>query len=233
MNGVRVVSIELASLTKVLGLNNAGFEEREVPLACCLDPFNYPVAIGRGPVALALSKDEDMLYVGNLATRDIALIDFAEEWEVQTWDGAVGIRDMLIAGSPQMLYVAAIGSDEILVDDLLEINLETGEIAKRIKVGSQPAALVLSPDEKLLYVLVKGESKFVVIDLSSGTIIDSCQVGPEAEGIALSNDGKRIFVSDNLEGNVRIFTTDSMQLQKTIDVGINPNSMVYVKNNNF
>lgn len=57
MNGVRVVSTELLSLTKVLGLNNAGFEAREVPLACCLDPFNYPVAIGRGPVALTLAGD--------------------------------------------------------------------------------------------------------------------------------------------------------------------------------
>lgn len=230
MNGVRVVSTELASLTKVLGLNNAGFEAREVPLACCLDPFNYPVAIGRGPVALTLSKDEDLLYVGNLATRDIALIDFATEWEIHTWDGAVGIRDMVIAGKPPKLYVAAIGSEEILVEDLLEINLETGDITKRIKVGLEPAALELSPDGKLLYVLVKSEQKISVIELEGGSVTKTCPVGPEPESIALSDDGNLIFVSDNLEGNIRVYTTDNMDLQSTIEVGINPNRMVYVNN---
>lgn len=230
MNGVRVVSTELGSLTRVLGLYNAGFEAREVPLGCCLDPFNYPVAIGRGPVALTLSKDEDLLYVGNLATRDIALIDLATEWESHTWDGEVGIRDMVIAGKNPKLYVAAIGSEEILVDDLLEISLETGAITKRIKVGLEPAVLDLSPDGELLYVLVKSQQKISVIDLEDGNVTTACQVGPEPESIILSDDGNQIFVSDNLEGNIRVYTTSNMELQNTIEVGINPNRMAYMKN---
>ncbi|MFA5537140.1 MAG: YncE family protein [Bacillota bacterium] len=229
LNGVRVLDTELLSLVKVLGLKNLGFDDREIPMDCCLDPLGTLADFGRGPSALALDLEGEMLYVGNIGTWDVAVVDLEKEWEVVSWDGVTGIRDMLIAGSPAKLYLAGIGSSEFFIDEIFVINLETGELGQKIKIGHEPIALQLDPNGKILYALAREGQKIAAIEVASGNILGTCEVGEGARDFALSDDGALIFVSHEEDGTVSVIAADSLEKTTTISVGLRPFGAVYLK----
>jgi len=103
-----------------------------------------------------------------------------------------------------------------------ELDLEKGTVSRWISLlqpkdpiapGSHPTALLLSPDEGLLYVALSNADRVAVVATSSGQItrlLDTTVLGQNYPGtspnaMALSADGSRLFVADASINAVAVF----------------------------
>jgi DNA-binding beta-propeller fold protein YncE len=106
--------------------------------------------------------------------------------------------------------------------NVVELDLVSGRAARWISImqpkpetspGSHPTALLLSPDEKLLYVALSNADAIATVDTSSGEVIHLAstnslrqeQAGSYPSALAQSADGSRLFVADASLNAVAVF----------------------------
>jgi DNA-binding beta-propeller fold protein YncE len=110
---------------------------------------------------------------------------------------------------------------------LVELNLQKGQLNRVIPVagpadplqpGSHPTALLLSPDEKLLYVALSNVDVVGVVSTSSGKLVgalgrkqrqEQSSRGIYPTALSQSADGKRLFVTESAINAVAVFDTSS------------------------
>jgi DNA-binding beta-propeller fold protein YncE len=116
-----------------------------------------------------------------------------------------------------------------------ELDLASGEVVRWIKFeesddpvapGSHPTALLLSPDEKLLYVALSNMDKVALVSTNSAQIISLLSTavqnqrysGTYPSALAQSADGKVLFVADASMNAVAVFGVSSLS-EKTLPGG--------------
>ena len=110
---------------------------------------------------------------------------------------------------------------------MAELDLTTGAVTRWISLlqpksdtapGSHPTALLLSPDEKFLYVALSNADAVATVDTSSGKVIHLSSTNlPQQEhagtyptALAQSADGTRLFVADSSLNAVAVFDSASL-----------------------
>jgi DNA-binding beta-propeller fold protein YncE len=105
---------------------------------------------------------------------------------------------------------------------IAELNLETGQVVRRIPLlepkspvapGSHPTAMLLSPDQKYLYVTLANSDRVAVVDVEKGELAGLLSTelpeqqygGSYPDALAQSADGKRLFVADASADAVAVF----------------------------
>ena len=68
--------------------------------------------------------------------------------------------------------------------DLLILDRATRKDLKRIKLGSQPAGILIPPDGARAYVAVTGDNNIAVIDLKTFDLVDRISTGQNPDGMA-------------------------------------------------
>jgi DNA-binding beta-propeller fold protein YncE len=113
-----------------------------------------------------------------------------------------------------------------------ELDLESGQITRRIKLpvkprasespiapGSHPTAMLLSPDEKFLYVALTNADAVAVVSAKSGQEVARLDTraphqqfpGSDPNALAQSTDGKRLFVADASLNAVAVFDVSQLK----------------------
>ncbi len=103
-----------------------------------------------------------------------------------------------------------------------ELNLHTGEVTRRIALlrpasptapGSHPSAMLLSGDQKYLYVTLSNADRVAVVNVAEGKLVALLSTelpGQEYSGacpdaLAEGSDGQSLFVADACADNVAVF----------------------------
>jgi DNA-binding beta-propeller fold protein YncE len=121
-------------------------------------------------------------------------------------------RGIAITRDSLYAYVAEMGGSGIH-----RINLQ--DFSKTfIPVGSNPRALVLSPDEKTLYVTLNVSGKVAAWDLVAGKLIKTVSTGKAARSLDISDDGSALFVVNFGSGTMSKVRASDMKLIQTIKV---------------
>lgn len=228
LNRVSVIDLKLRSMIGFYELNTYGFDERIEPPDCCSDIFGEPLGAGRKPSAIVLNEAAGEIYVGNMGTWDVAVIDIKEEKEVKAFNATFGINDMFLAGPKNKVYISAAGNEAEINDAILAIDMKGGGNIDRIMVGGKPVSMALSPDHEILYVVTQNDTKLTSINVEDDKIIGQCILGGQPGDLVLSEDGSKAFVADLLEGTVIIVDTDTYKVLDKIEVGVTPKSLVYI-----
>jgi len=93
----------------------------------------------------------------------------------------------------------------------------TGRMASRalkvvstIHLGSEPAAIVTSPDKTTLYVAVGGSGDIAVIDRASRTIKSRIKLpsGAQPYSLAITPDGNRLYTGEFIVGTANSYSVD-------------------------
>ena len=109
-----------------------------------------------------------------------------------------------------------------------ELNLETGKVVRlisllapksKVAVGSHPTSMLLTPDQKYLYVALTNSDRVAVIDVEKGEMVGLLSTelpeqeygGSTPDAIAQSPDGKRLFVADASADAVAVFDTSGLE----------------------
>ena len=178
------------------------------------------------PAGLALFSVEgrDRLLVANNLSDHALVLDVATGKVLQLFD--LSTNNLLPSSFPYTVVVSRDGQHAWCslwnASRVAELDLTNGQVIRWIKLkepddptapGSHPTALLLSPDEKFLYVALSNADSVAVVSTESAGVIaflnttmrnqDSPGTYPGA--LAQTGDGKRLFVADAAANAVAVF----------------------------
>ncbi len=75
---------------------------------------------------------------------------------------------------------------------------------------------------KEFYEFTNIEHHFFSVDLNKMELVDSIKAGDYPRGIGVTNDGKYLITANKAGANISVINVATKEIEKTIDVGINP-----------
>ncbi|MFY9908969.1 MAG: beta-propeller fold lactonase family protein, partial [Candidatus Sulfotelmatobacter sp.] len=183
------------------------------------------------PAGLAIlpGKAGDRLLVADNLSDNVVLIDLARGKVLQSFD--LSTNDLVPASFPYGVVVTRDGRRAWCslwnASQVAELDLMSGKVARWIKLqepakptapGSHPTAMLLSPDEKLLYIALSNADAVAAVSTDDGqmvalfsTIVRNQEYsGTYPIALAQSEDGKRVFAADGSSNAVAVFDTSHL-----------------------
>jgi len=138
--------------------------------------------------------------------------------------GIVPAVPVFAASAQGNLFVAESGRNMVAV-----IGLSTNTLNAEIPVGTNPRALVATPDGTQLYSLNQGDNTVTVILPNNNTVFETIPLPAGAGPVwgAVSSDGTRVFVVNQADSTVSVINTITDMVVTTLAVGAGPNYIVY------
>jgi DNA-binding beta-propeller fold protein YncE len=179
----------------------------------------YPAGL-----ALVSQQGKDLLLIANNLSDNVILMDPADGRVLQTFD--LSTHRIVPSSFPYTVVATRNGRRAWCslwnASRVAELDLEKGTVARWISLqepkdpiapGSHPTALLLSPDEKLLYVALSNADAVAVVRTDTGESVGMLNTrlqGQSSGGsypiaLAQSADGKRLFVADASLNAVAVF----------------------------
>lgn len=188
------------------------------------------------PAGLALvsarggAHENDRLLVADNLSDNAVLLDVATGKILQRFD--LSTSDLIPSSFP---YTCVVARDARRAwcslwnaSRIAELDLTNGEVVRWIKLnepddpiapGSHPTAMLLSPDEKTLYVALSNADAVAEVSTEKGTVIASLNTavrtlqyaGTYPSALAQSKDGKRLFVADASSNAIAVFDTSDVR----------------------
>ena len=90
-------------------------------------------------------------------------------------------------------------------------------VVATIPSGSNPNDIVVSPNNKTVYVASRGSNTVVVINATTNTMTTSIPVGNTPNGIAITPDGTKVYVTNFLADTVSVIDTATNLVSATVD----------------
>jgi DNA-binding beta-propeller fold protein YncE len=184
----------------------------------------------------------DRLLIANNLSDNVILVDSASGHVLKQFD--VSTHEMIPSSFPYAVVASRDGRRAWCslwnASRVAELDLEKGTVTRWIPLlepkeptspGSHPTAMLLSPDEKLLYVALSNADRVAVIETSRGfaiplfdtTLRDQKFAGTSPIALAQSADGKRLFVADGSMNAVEVLDTSSL-----VENGITPDMAFFL-----
>jgi YVTN family beta-propeller protein len=179
----------------------------------------YPV--GSVPKVVKVTPDNKYVLVSNWCSYTLSVISVADQKVVQTIKIGRYPRGIVVTKDSAFAYVAEMGGNR-----LHRINLANFEHTF-IPIGSNPRALVLSPDNKTLYATLNVSGQIAAWDLTTDTSLGKTKVGQAARSLDISSDGTALFVTNFKSGTISKVRTSDLKVLQTIKVCSEPIGISY------
>jgi YVTN family beta-propeller protein len=139
----------------------------------------------------------------------------AVDWEVFPHAAPTGL-----VRSAGALYVANRGTDTIS-----EIDPATGRVRGALKVGWEPVALALSPDESRIYVANSLRGTITVLDLATGNTLAEIGVPGTPVALACHPANPRLYVACRGANALTQIDTGALAVLSSLNVGARPTGL--------
>jgi DNA-binding beta-propeller fold protein YncE len=211
--------------------------EKVIPIAPQALPSGKKLAIGLTapphsaipyPAGMAMISDagHDRLLIGNNLSDNVVLLDPATGKILQSFD--VTTNDLVPSSFPYTVVATRDGRRAWCslwnASQVAELDLANGKVTGWIKLkqpqdplapGSHPTAMLLSPDEKTLYVALSNLDQVAEVSTSDGTVTAFLSTASPAQkfsgsyptALAQSSDGKYLFAATSSLDAVAVFDT--------------------------
>jgi YVTN family beta-propeller protein len=181
------------------------------------------IETGAVPKFLAVTPDGSRLIVSNWCGFDVSIIDTSTDTQITRVDVGRHPRGIAITKDSKVAYVAIMGEAKIVKIDLTS-NTAIGTVAH---AGSTPRHLLLSPDDRYLYVSNNQQNTVRKIDLQTGAQAGIARTGTETRSMALADDGDSLYVVNYQDGTVSKVRTSDMKILQTEHSGVHPVGITY------
>jgi YVTN family beta-propeller protein len=112
------------------------------------------------------------------------------------------------------------------------IDLDSKRVAVTISIPPGPHGMVITPDNRWLYVASDGASTVSVIDTATDKLVENIEVGKNPHGVAVTRDGKYVLVGVYDTDSVSFIDTATRKVIGSVSVGkphniaVHPNGRV-------
>jgi YVTN family beta-propeller protein len=168
--------------------------------------------VGSVPKVVAVTPDNKYILVSNWCSYTVTIISVDSGKTVQSVKIGRYPRGIAITQDSVYAYVAEMGGSGIHRIDLRNFSKSF------IPVGVNPRAVVLSPDQKTLYVTLNSSGKVAAWDLEKNKLIKSVRTGKTARSLDISSDGTALFVVNYESGTMSKVRASDLKLIQTIKV---------------
>ncbi|WP_271813752.1 YncE family protein [Clostridium beijerinckii] len=144
------------------------------------------IQVGNNPITTAITEDNTMLLATLNSENSLAFVDLATN-EVQKVAVGEGPAQVYIQKDNKFAFVANQGTESNPSNTLSKIDLSTKEVVATIEVGHGAHGIVVSDDNKYVYVTNMYDNTVSVIDNSKNKVIAIIPVGKTPNGITYKN----------------------------------------------
>jgi YVTN family beta-propeller protein len=112
------------------------------------------------------------------------------------------------------------------------IDLELKRVTATIPIPPGPHGMVITPDNRWLYVASDGTSTVSVVDTATDKLVENIEVGKNPHGVAVTRDGKHVLVGVYDTDAIAFIDTTTRKVIGSVPVGkphniaIHPNGQV-------
>lgn len=175
------------------------------------------IQVGLEPEGVAISPDGSKVIVTSESTNMLHVI---------TVPGNTITDNILVGSRPRAAVFTknskiAYATAEI-TGEIIKIDMTNSKILKRSQLQdpkSKPKDVILSKDEKYLYVAGGRSNSVWFMDANTLEVIKGIPVGKRVWGLAITKDGSHVFSTDGVSSTVSVIDTSSNTVIKTIAVG--------------
>jgi len=178
--------------------------------------------LGQNPVYAIAPTGSD--YVVDQGSDNVAFFTIASIGPPNLITLPTGAKPVFAASAQGKIFVADSGTNGVAV--ISGNNFQSPEIP----VGTNPVALVATPDGTQLYCLNQGDGTVTVILPANNTVFTTISVGTNPVWGAASSDSTRVFVLNQGSSTVSVIDTATDTVVNTLSVGAGPNYIVYDPN---
>lgn len=178
------------------------------------------ISVGLEPEGVAISPDGSRVIITSESTNMLHVIS-VPEYKI--------INNILVDARPRAATFNHDGSlayaTAEIGGDVIKVDVKNGKVLKDNPIGgdkAKPKDVLLSKDEKTLYVAGGRANKVFVLNADTLDVITSIPVGKRVWGLAMTKDGKRIYTTDGVSGTVSVIDTGKNEKIATIKVGAFP-----------
>jgi YVTN family beta-propeller protein len=165
--------------------------------------------VGVVPKVVDVTPDNKYVLVTNWCSYDLSIISSESQKVVKTIKIGAYPRGITVSQDSQFAYVAQMGGSVIHKIDLVTFEKEL------LPIGSNPRAIVLSPDNSTLYATLNSSGRVVAFDLLSKKVIKSVKTGSASRSLDISSDGSALYVVNYTSDTVaKVRVSDFKILQK-------------------
>jgi DNA-binding beta-propeller fold protein YncE len=194
-----------------------------------------------GGLAVLRKGDQDRLLIANNLADNVITLDVASGKIIQTFD--LSSSPLVPSAFPYAVVATRDGRRAWCslwnASRVVELNLAAGTVTRWIPLkepkstiapGSHPTAMVLSPDEKALYVALSNADMVAEVSTETGRTIQIFDTqfpgqkyaGATPNALALSADGQRLFIADASLNAVQMMDTTGGRSGKLPEGGFIP-----------
>lgn len=162
--------------------------------------------VGVVPKVVQVTPDNKYLLVTNWCSYDLSVISLIDQKVIKTMAIGAYPRGIAVSSDSKFAYVAQMGGSVVH-----KIELGTWNRSE-LNVGSNPRALVLSPDNSKLYLTLNKSGRVALFDLLENKIIKTVRTGSAARSLDISSDGTALYVVN--------FTSDTVSKVRSSDLKV-------------
>ena len=169
----------------------------------------------------------EMLYVANLNTDEITVIDTTNDTVVST---------ISIPGNPSELKVDP-KNNKILVtsiarNELTFISGDTNNVTGKVKTGISPWGIGIDKTNDLAYITNRGSYYITVVDINEQKVVGKIPIGAQAQSVSVDSNENKIYVSYDEDDRITKINGLNNEIETIIeldgriggDIVVDPNS---------
>jgi YVTN family beta-propeller protein len=138
------------------------------------------IAVGKGPEGFDVTPDGKELWAAGSRDGSVSIIDIFAKRVTHTFNVQTKRSNRLrFTPDGRLALISDLDAGELLV-----LERETRRELKRIKLGKEPAGILIVPDSSRAYVAVTGDNNVAVIDLKTLELVDRVSTGIGPDGMA-------------------------------------------------
>ena len=182
--------------------------------------------VGSVPKVVKVTPNNKYILVSNWCSYTVTVISIETGKTVKSIKIGRYPRGIAVTDDSQYAFVAEMGGSNVHRIDLSDFSKTL------IPVGSNPRAIVLSPDESKMYITMNLSGKVQAWDLIAHKSIKSVKTGEAARSLDISSDGSSLFVVNFNSDTVSKVRTSDMKVLQTIKVCNEPIGVTYDSSTN-
>lgn len=177
------------------------------------------LVVGTEPEGVTASPDGRWVYVTAETSNVLTVIDAGREKTA---------ANILVDSRPRAVIFTRGGSRAWATAEIggtvLEIDAAKHRVLRRVKLDSteKPVGLVLSRDEKTLYVATGRGNGVAAIDTKTARVLWRTATGSRVWGIAVSPDGRKVYAANSLSNSVSVLDAKTHRIVATIPTDDGP-----------
>ncbi len=172
---------------------------------------------------IAFTPDKKKMYVPNIMSNTLTLVDVAKREVVRHFLVGKGPEGVAVHPSGEFIYVAAQNEDIVQV-----FSTATHEMIAREPVGSLPVRMAFTPDGRYAFVPNRYSKDVSVIDCAQHHEIKRVPIGIWPGGVVFDPTGAYAFVANNKTNDVSVIEVASLNEVARYDAGIHPDGIAYI-----